>query len=84
MYGHNSCWGTIMSAWAQMCLGTVMYGLNRVGTIMSGYKHVWAKTCLGTVMSYGHSQMGTIMYGHKRGGTIEKHVNMLLNPLLNA
>ena len=70
--GYNSCRGTNMSGhrrvWAQTCLGTVMYGLNRVGTVMydcvhhvmyghvwaqmSGHKHVWAQSCMGTNM-YG-------------------------------
>ena len=81
--GYNSCRGTNMSGhkrvWAQTCLGTVMYGLNRVGTVMYDcvhhvmYGHVWAQICLGTIMyGYKHvwaNRVGSIMYGHKRGGT---------------
>ena len=80
--GHNSCWGTNVSrdnhVWAQTCLGTVLYGLNRVDTIMSRHKLVWAQMCLGTnvtrhkrvwAQSCGSSRVGPIMHGHKHGGT---------------
>ena len=62
MSGHKCLWsqmplGTNVSGhkhvWVQTCLGTVMYGLNRVDTIMSGHKRVWAQSCM----------------GNKRGGT---------------
>ena len=69
MSGHNHVWAQIKCVWAQTCLGTVMYVLNHVGTIMFGHKRVWAQTCLGTNVS-GHSRVGPIMYGHESGGTI--------------
>ena len=60
-----------------MCLGTIMFGHNRVwaqsclGTNVSGHKYVWAQMCLGTNVS-GHKHvwaqtcLGTNMCGHKR------------------
>ena len=57
MYGHNRE-ATIMSehksAWAQMCLGTNVWG----------HKRVWSQTCVGTVMYvvtvvWAQSGMGT-------------------------
>ena len=59
------------SCWALMCLGTVMYGLNDVGTIMSGHnnscwdKCVWAQSCMGLIR-WAQSCLGTNVSGHKR------------------
>ena len=61
-----------------MCLGTNVYGHNRVwaqscvGTIVSGHKRVWAQTCLGTIVS-GHNRvwaqscLGTIVWAQSCG-----------------
>ena len=61
-----------------MCLGTIVYGHNRVwaqlclGTIVSGHSRLWAQSC-------GPSRVGPIMYGHKRGGTLNYIAAMKIN-----
>ena len=79
--GHNHVWAQIKCVWAQSCLGTIVFGHNRVwaqsclGTIVSGHNRVWSQSCLGTIVS-GHNRVWsqsclvTIVSGHNRVGPV--------------
>ena len=51
--GHNHVWAQIICVWAQMCLGTIVSGHNRVGAQSCGPSRV------GPIM-YGHKRGGTL------------------------
>ena len=65
--GHNHVWwAQIKCVWAQMCMGTIVSGHNRVwaksclGKVVSGQSHVWAQTWWNRVARATQLERGSI------------------------